>query len=129
MIWGGTNSDEDPGHIIGVDLNGQRFYATEKYISHTGFITETRADLGSLAGREMILSLTQVGGSPQSWTAFDYIKIELDPTGELDADGDGLPRYYEEDYQLSDTDSSDANAQLKPFLKMILECEWLFIWH
>lgn len=112
MLWGGTSSAEQPEHVIAVELNGQRVYTTDRYLEYVDFAVETPANVGTASGSEMVLSLSRVDGAPSSYTAFDYVRIEVDPTAGLDEDSDGLPRYFEEDYQLSDTDSADASADL-----------------
>jgi uncharacterized protein (DUF1800 family) len=42
------------------------------------------------------------------WVQFDFVKLAADATALLDADGDGLPRWWEEQNQLSDTSAADA---------------------
>lgn len=42
------------------------------------------------------------------WIQFDYVKLEADTNALLDADGDGLPRWWEEINHLSDTVAADA---------------------
>ncbi len=43
-----------------------------------------------------------------TWLQFDFVKLEVDPDGMMDGDSDGLPRWWEEDHHLSDSDASDA---------------------
>ncbi|MEN9675924.1 MAG: hypothetical protein RIS76_1820, partial [Verrucomicrobiota bacterium] len=50
-------------------------------------------------------------GTTQTVT-FDYVRLEADSQGNLDADGDGLPQNWEIDNQLSDSDPSDAARDL-----------------
>ena len=42
------------------------------------------------------------------WVQFDYVKLEVNPDAFMDADGDGLPRWWEEENHLSDTNAADA---------------------
>ncbi len=42
------------------------------------------------------------------WIQFDYAKLEADTNALVDADGDGLPRWWEDDNHLSDTNPADA---------------------
>ena len=42
------------------------------------------------------------------WIQFDYVQLEADTNALVDADGDGLPRWWEEDNGLSDTNVADA---------------------
>src|SRR5580765_8634645 len=42
------------------------------------------------------------------WIQFDYLKLEANTNALMDADSDGLPRWWEEENHLSDTDPTDA---------------------
>jgi uncharacterized protein (DUF1800 family) len=42
------------------------------------------------------------------WVQFDYVKLEANTNAFMDADGDGLPRWWEEENHLSDTNAADA---------------------
>ena len=42
------------------------------------------------------------------WIEFDFLRLDVDSESLTDADGDGLPRWWEEDNGLSDSDPSDA---------------------
>ena len=42
------------------------------------------------------------------WIQFDYVQLEADTNALADADGDGLPRWWEDDNHLSDTNAADA---------------------
>lgn len=42
------------------------------------------------------------------WIGIDALSLELHPTATVDADGDGLPRWWEEDHGLNDQDPLDA---------------------
>ena len=42
------------------------------------------------------------------WVQFDYARLEANTNGLADADGDGLPRWWEEENHLSDTNTLDA---------------------
>ncbi len=47
-----------------------------------------------------------------SWIQFDFVRLEVDGDGLLDGDGDGLPRWWEEENQLNDATAADASADL-----------------
>jgi uncharacterized protein (DUF1800 family) len=42
------------------------------------------------------------------WVQFDFVELEADTNALADVDHDGIPRWWEEDHQLSDSDPSDA---------------------
>ena len=44
------------------------------------------------------------------WIQFDYAKLQANTNALADADGDGLPRWWEEDNHLSDTNPADATS-------------------
>lgn len=44
------------------------------------------------------------------WIQFDYAQLEADTNALADADGDGLPRWWEVDNNLSDTNAADATS-------------------
>jgi uncharacterized protein (DUF1800 family) len=46
------------------------------------------------------------------WIQFDYVKLEANTNALMDADGDGLPRWWEEENGLSDANPLDADSDL-----------------
>jgi uncharacterized protein (DUF1800 family) len=46
------------------------------------------------------------------WVQFDYASLEADTNALVDADGDGLPRWWEDDNHLNDTNAADATIDL-----------------
>ncbi len=65
----------------------------------------------AVAGANTI-QITRSGPAPaagaSAWIQFDFVKMEVDVDGMMDADGDGLPRWWENDNHLSDTNAADA---------------------
>lgn len=47
-----------------------------------------------------------------SWVQFDFVKLEVESDALADGDGDGLPRWWEQDNLLSDSNSADAAQDL-----------------
>jgi len=45
-----------------------------------------------------------------SWIQFDFVKMEVDTDALADGDNDGLPRWWENDNHLSDSNPNDANV-------------------
>ena len=43
-----------------------------------------------------------------AWIQFDFVKLEVDSDGMTDGDGDGIPRWWENDNHLSDANAGDA---------------------
>ncbi len=46
------------------------------------------------------------------WIQFDFVKLEADTNALVDADNDGLPRWWEEQNHLSDTNAADAASDV-----------------
>ena len=44
------------------------------------------------------------------WVQFDYVSLEADTNALADVDGDGLPRWWEEEMHLSDANPADAGS-------------------
>ncbi len=65
----------------------------------------------AVAGANSI-QISRTGPVPASgtytWIQFDFVKMEVDTDGMVDGDGDGLPRWWELDHQLSDSNAADA---------------------
>jgi uncharacterized protein (DUF1800 family) len=65
------------------------------------------------------LQIERTGGAPGGYICFDYLKLEADPDGLADADGNGLPRWFEEAYSITDAASDsdgDGRSALQEFL-------------
>ena len=58
---------------------------------------------------ENVLQITRFGGTADGWVAFDSLTFEVNPTALVDADGDGLPQWWEEENGLSDANAADAS--------------------
>lgn len=68
------------------------------------------ADAGPfvLAAGENVIEVQRTGGTSDAWIGVDYATFEIHPTALVDADGDGLPKYWEEENGLSDSNTADA---------------------
>lgn len=120
QIWGGWWDTTLPGgggpgegygkHVIEVRWNGV-LIKTETHTTPASLVLEANAGAVPLVAGENILSLhrapfpasTQDGG-----VQFDALSLEIDPTALVDADTDGLPRWWEQAHQFSDTHAADA---------------------
>lgn len=58
-----------------------------------------------------ILEIKRFGWSTNAWVAMDSLHFEINPTALVDADGDGMPQWWEEEYGLND---SLADGALDP---------------
>ncbi len=116
FLWSGTsvNEGEDSAeNIVSISINGKpTSFASETFQSYalvTGKFATAGLDLTEGANT---LEIRRIGKTPRAWVAIDQVSVALDPTALSDADSDGLPLYWERLYQLSDSDPSDASADI-----------------
>ncbi len=116
MIWGGWSDESIPGagagfgtHTIAVKMNGQTL-ATRIFTQDTTIVVNATASEGAAVAGANRIEISRTGGSPFGYIQFDFVALEVDPTALVDADGDGLPRWWEIDSGLSDANFSDAAA-------------------
>ncbi len=106
--WTGVALGKDYGtHVIRVRMNGHDL-ATQTF-THSGTMTVTAnaAQVSPVAG-ENVIEISRIGTTPSAWIVFDDLSLDVNPTALVDADGDGLPQYWEEEHGLNDHDASDA---------------------
>ncbi|HRJ09344.1 MAG TPA: DUF1800 family protein [Prosthecobacter sp.] len=107
--WGGTPADRGYGtHEFTVKLNGA-VIGTRTASTYGALVVE--ADATPNTGANTI-EVIRSGGSADGWVHIDALAFEIDPTATLDADSDGLPRWWEETHGLSDTNPADAALDL-----------------
>ncbi|WP_081452826.1 DUF1800 domain-containing protein [Verrucomicrobium spinosum] len=117
QVWGGwwqaTTNTQGPGygnHSLEVRLNGA-LIGTKLFTTRGEMLVEANAGTFTLATGENVLEITRVTTSPSSPDGalqFDYLQLDLHPTALQDADGDGLPRWWEEDHGFDDQNAADA---------------------
>ena len=114
LIWGGwwdaannTNGAGFGTHTVRVRLNGVTL-ATQVFTAE-GVLAVSPAAVaaGAVAGPN-VLEFTRTAGTANAWIQFDYVACETDATALVDADGDGLPQWWEQDHALNDNDPTDA---------------------
>jgi hypothetical protein len=95
-------------HDIAVRFNGN-LIATRNGISwdHTIVLTLPASSASAVAGAN-VLQIERTGGGAGGYIGFDYVKLEADTSALLDADGDGMPRWFEDTYGFSDQSPADA---------------------
>lgn len=97
-------------HDLRFRLNGG-VIGTRTVTGDTEFFIEANAGAGGAftpVNGENILEITRTGGTQDGWIAFDYFTFEIHPTALVDGDGDGLPRWWEEEQGLNDALAADA---------------------
>ena len=116
FLWSGTSMNEGKNpaeHIVSISINGKpTSFTSEAFQSYT-LVTDKFSTVGlDLTEGANTLEIRRVGNTPRAWLAIDQVSVELDPTALSDADSDGLPLYWERFYQLSDSDPTDALADI-----------------
>jgi len=68
------------------------------------------ADAGTVApvAGANVVEFERTGGTVNEGIAFDALSMEANPTALVDADGDGLPQWWEQDHGFSDSNAADA---------------------
>lgn len=114
QIWGGWwDSTKDAAgqgygtHTLEMRLNGG-LLGTTTVTSAGTIVVEANAGSFSPAAGENVLQIKRTGGTENGSLSFDALTFEIHPTALLDADGDGLPRWWEEDQGLDDNFAGDA---------------------
>lgn len=96
-------------HNITVTFNGQVLGVFNPLTwSRTLTFTVNASAVGAVAGAN-VLQIERTGGGAGGYIEFDYLKLEADSDALTDADGDGMPLWFEETYGLSDSSSADAS--------------------
>ncbi len=108
-VWGGWTEPGYGAHELEVRLNGE-VLKTETVTTRGTVVVEANAGSMTPLVGENILQVARIGGAADGWVQFDSLTLEIHPTALADADGDGLPRWWEEDHSLSDAVTADAAA-------------------
>jgi uncharacterized protein (DUF1800 family) len=96
-------------HTFEVRWNGVLISTTSVTNQGTAIVETNAGTFTPVAGENILeLSRSIPLSSPNGAVSFDALTLELDPTALVDADGDGLPRWWEQDHGLSDTLLADA---------------------
>ncbi|BCU79853.1 DUF1800 family protein [Luteolibacter sp. LG18] len=95
-------------HDVSVKLNGVTLGTRSAIQYDTTLVFTVPASSVNATTGENILLIERTGGSANAYIQFDYLKVEADPDGLADGDGDGMPRWFEETYNLSDSNAADA---------------------
>jgi uncharacterized protein (DUF1800 family) len=117
LIWGYWENSSDVGqkdfgeHQIVIKVNGTTIRT--QLIRYETLLTALATDAqASLVEGENVIEISRTGGSINGECSIDYVACEVDPTGAADADSDTLPRWWEEDNALSDSNAADAATDL-----------------
>ena len=101
-------------HDIVVRIKNSATNATvfaQRVDRRSNFMVDFNArDVGALAGPTTLEFVRAGPDAPHvlAWVAMDYVKLEVFTNALEDADGDGLPKWWEEENNLNDNDPTDA---------------------
>jgi uncharacterized protein (DUF1800 family) len=106
--WTGTDLGKDYGtHVVRVKMNGHPIGVQTFTHSGTMVVTANAAQVSPVTG-DNVIEITRDGVTTSAWIVFDDLSFQVNPTALVDADGDGLPQYWEEEHGLNDHDATDA---------------------
>ncbi len=95
-------------HDVSVTFNGLPVGTRNNIDWETTLSFVVPASVVNAAAGENILQIERTGGGNGGYIGFDYVRLEADLDGLADEDGDGMPRWFEETYGLSDSSATDA---------------------
>ncbi len=95
-------------HDITVTLNGQALGIQNGITwNRTLTFTVTASSVSAVNGAN-VLQIERTGGAAGGYLGMDFIRLEADPDALADGDDDGIARWFEETYGLSDANTGDA---------------------
>ncbi len=124
LVWGGlwynllSTSGEGFGeHDIVVrfrNASGQSTLVWSNRIDRgTTIVVDFPASSVAASAGPNTIEISRTGPNPADishWVQFDFARLEAESDALVDADGDGLPRWWETDHHLSEVNSADAGV-------------------
>jgi uncharacterized protein (DUF1800 family) len=110
--WVGQTVPGFSTHDITVTLNGQTIGVRNNITWDTILDFTVPASAVNAVTGANVLQIERTAGGNGGYILFDYLKLEADPDGLADGDGDGIPRWFEETYGLNDSNAADASEDL-----------------
>ena len=93
-------------HDIAVTFNGQSLGIQNGITwNRTLSFTVNASAVAAIHGAN-VLQIERTGGAAGGYLGLDFIRLEADPDALADGDGDGIARWFEETYGLSDSNTS-----------------------
>lgn len=106
--WVGYSLPGFNTHDVAVRVNGVLIHTRAAITwNHTIVVTVPASAVNAVAGAN-VLQIERTGGTDGGYIQFDWLGMEVDENGLADADGDGMARWFEDTYGLSDANPSDA---------------------
>lgn len=106
--WVGGTIPGFNSHNVAVRFNGVLLGTTSDIRWNRTLTYTIPAQAVSAAAGANRLEIERTGGSAGGYIGLDYLRLEADPVALSDADGDGMPRWFEDTYGFSDTVAADA---------------------
>lgn len=118
LVYGGTwappdNSGDNFGtHNIEVRFGNTLILQRNGVDRDTRFTIDFPASSVAAVNGANTLQISRTGPTPAAgsfaYVQFDFVKLEVDADALADGDADGLPRWWEKDHLLSDSNAADA---------------------
>src|SRR5690606_14213598 len=106
--WVGQSLPGFQNHDVSVSFNGHLLGSREDIRYNTTLVFTIPANSVGAKEQDNVLLIERTGGATGGYVQLDHLRLEADPDGLADADGDGMPRWFEETYGLDDGDPQDA---------------------
>lgn len=97
--------------LTGLNLSTSVVLGTRTATYQGSFYLEANAGSFTPVAGENVLEIRRIPApvsSPEGSISADAITLEIDPSAQVNADGDGLPRWWEQDHGFNDSLASDA---------------------
>jgi len=117
QVWGGhwndlidANAEGYGTHQFEVRWNGVLLKTAVHTQADTLIVEANAGSFTPIAGANVleIRRTPPPASSVDGWINFDALSLEIDPIATQNLDGDGLPRWWEQDYGFSDARAADA---------------------
>ena len=108
LFAGGAGVPGFGSHDIAIRFNGVLVATRPAITWNNTIVFSVAASAVSAVNGGNVIQIERTGGTGSSYIQYDYLKLEADTTAMADGDGDGMPRWFEETYGLSDASAADA---------------------
>ena len=108
FVWSGSAAGRETVHDIVFRINGVPVATNFNFRGEALLSAEANANALSVNSLfPTVVEIERIGGTPDAWLGIDFVRLDVDPIGNVDSDRDGFPLYWERRYGFSDNDPND----------------------